>query len=140
MDALFAKSVSSVFQVSLLALISVILIVWALRWAVEVCCAVDMGTAIQKKPSHANVSFVFDFLTTRQLGGVDEAMGGPTSSVAFMYLELGTVDSVQAGPTAVLVKERFEGLRHARFWSRGARGVHDPLIHSVTESGKWPTQ
>ena len=77
MDALFAKSVSNVFQVSLLALISVILIVWTLRWAVEVCCAVEMGTAIQKKPSHANVSFVFDFLTTRRLGGVDEAMGGP---------------------------------------------------------------
>ena len=59
-----------------MALISVILNVWTLRGRVEVFCAVDMGTAIQKKPSHANVSFVFDFLTTRQLVGVDEAMGG----------------------------------------------------------------
>ena len=71
----------------------------------RVCCAVDMGTAIQKSQVMRLCRLS---LTLSRLGNW-EASTRPwvvaTSSVASMYLELCTVDSVRAGPTAVLVKE-----------------------------------
>ena len=77
------------------------------RW--RVCCAVDMGTAIQKKQVMQTCRLSLTFSRLPSHHGNWELSTRPwvvaTSSVASMYLELGTVDSVRAGPTAVSVKE-----------------------------------